>query len=272
MGSINETITDLNTLRYHAAQFNIQRRLSKGLQLGLAYTLAKGVGMTGYDVYTDMMGGADALRARYWGPTDVDRRHNLVVNYSYEIPNPTPGVSVLKYVLADWQVSGVTKYLSGAAVTPTCASNNAGIANTDPSLTGVTARCMLVGDPFSGFEEGSDPASAVHFDLAAFAMAQPFSPAVGNFGNTPVGILRNPSWSNWDVTLARRIPLHVSKAAHARVQFQAFNLFNQVQFTTLNAAYTFTCTNNAVINSAQTGRYTATTPPRQIGLTMRLDF
>jgi hypothetical protein len=219
-----------------------------------------------------MVGGEDALRARYWGPTDVDRRHNLVVNYSYEIPNPAPDLRVLKYVLSNWQVSGVTKYLSGTAVTPTCSSNNPGIANTDPSLTGVTARCMLVGDPFSGFDEGSNPATAVHFNLAAFAMAQPLSATVGNFGNTGVGVLRNPSWSNWDVTLAHRIPLHIGKAGHARVQFQAFNLFNQVQFTTLNAAYTFTGANNSVINSTQTGLYTATTPPRQIGLTMRIDF
>jgi hypothetical protein len=272
MGTISKTETDLNTLRYHALQFNVQRRLSQGLSMGMAYTLAKGVGMTGYDVYTDMMGGADALRARYWGPTDVDRRHNLVVNYSYELPNPIPRVSVLKHLFSNWQVSGVTKFLSGTAVTPSCSSNNPGIANTDPSLTGVTARCMLVGDPFSGFEEGSNPASAVHFNLAAFAMAQPLSSTVGNFGNTGVGVLRNPSWSNWDVTLARRIPLHIGKGGGARLQFQAFNIFNQVQFTTLNAAYTFTGANNSVINSTQTGRYTATTPPRQIGLTMRLDF
>jgi hypothetical protein len=280
MGSINRTVTDQDSLRYHAAQFNVQRRLSSGLQMGMAYTLAKGVGMNGYDVYTDMMGGAEALRSRYWGPTPVDRRHNLVVNYSYEVPNPTPNVTVLKHVLSNWQVSGITKFLSGTAVTPSCSSNNAGIANTDPSLTGLgtaansltAVRCMLVGDPFSGFEEGSDPASAVHFNLAAFAMAQPLSPTVGNFGNTPVGILRNPSWSNWDVTFARRVPLHLGKSGQARLQFQVFNIFNQVQFTTLNANYTFTGPDNSIINSTETGRYTATTPPRQIGLTMRLDF
>ncbi len=88
------------SLQYNSLQFSVQRRLSKGLQMGMAYTLAKGMGMQGYDDYTAdpnitmanvggtaVTGGDDALRARYWGPTAVDRRHNLVVNYSYQIPD-----------------------------------------------------------------------------------------------------------------------------------------------------------------------------------------
>jgi hypothetical protein len=103
-------------------------------------------------------------------------------------------------------------------------------------------------------------------------MAQPLSPTVGNFGNTPVGILRQPSWSNWDVTLAKRIPLHLGKNGQVRLQFQAYNVFNQVEFTTIGTTYQFSGTNNSVNNNTQTGRYTATTPPRQLGLTVRMDF
>lgn len=272
MGSINRTLTDLETLRYNAAQFNIQRRLSKGLQLGLAYTLAKGEGMSGYDQYTEQIGGEAALRARYWGPTAVDRKHNLVINYSYQVPNPTPDRKILNLVLGEWQVSGVTKFLSGAAVTPTCTSNNAGIANSDPTLTGQTARCMLVADPFSGFTRDDDESRAITFNTAAFAMAQPLSATVGNFGNTPTGVLRQPSWSNWDLTLAKRIPIPLGKSGMVRLQFQAYNVFNQVEFTTIGTTYTFTGANNSVNTNTQTGRYTATTPPRQLGLTMRLDF
>jgi Carboxypeptidase regulatory-like domain/TonB-dependent Receptor Plug Domain len=272
MGSINRTFTDLETLRYNAMQFNVQRRLSKGLQMGLAYTLAKGEGMQGYDQYAEQIGGEAALRARYWGPTPVDRKHNLVVNYSYQLPNPAPNAKVLNLILGDWQVSGVTKFLSGAAATPTCTSTNPGIANADPTLTGQTARCMLVGDPFSGFTEDPDESKTITFNTAAFAMAQPLSPTVGNFGNTPTGILRQPSWSNWDVTLAKRIPVHMGKNGQVRLQFQAYNIFNQVEFTTIGTTFQFTGPNNSINNNTQTGRYTVTTPPRQIGITVRLDF
>ena len=76
--------------------------------MGMAYTLSKGEGMQGYDEYTAALGGDEALRARYWGPTSVDRRHNLVVNYSYMIPSVLPETRVLHAILGDWQVSGVT--------------------------------------------------------------------------------------------------------------------------------------------------------------------
>ena len=58
-------------------------------------------------------------------------------------------------------------------------------------------------------------------------------------------------------------------------------MFNEVQFTNMNAAFTFTGPNNSVINSANTGKYIAprarawppgTIPPRTLGLTVRVDW
>ena len=95
------------SLQYNAMQLQVTRRLLHGLQMGMAYTLAKGEGYTGYDPYTDEIGGEAAIRARYWGPTGDDRRHNLRINYSYDIPSFTEMV-VVKQLLKDWQISGVT--------------------------------------------------------------------------------------------------------------------------------------------------------------------
>jgi hypothetical protein len=274
VGTMNDVYFDQDSLTYNALQLNAQRRLSRGLQMGVAYTLAKGMGMQGYDEYTDMLYGEQGLRDRYYGPTNVDRRHNLVINYSYEIPSPMPNNRVMDAILGDWQVSGVTKYLSGTATSPTCSSNNSGILNADPSLTGITARCMLTGAPIdSGFEVDPDPLVARHYNIAAFAFATPASPTVGNFGNTPIGILRNPAWQNWDITFARRFAIpQLGRNANARVQLQAYNVFNLVQYTDMNTTMQFTGANNATLNSADTFKYTAVIPPRQIGLTFRLDF
>jgi hypothetical protein len=286
MGEVRGFIPDLytETLRYNALQLQVTRRLSQGLQMGMAYTLAKGEGFTGYDPYTDQIGSEAALRARYWGPTTDDRRHNLVVNYSYDIPSFTE-MLVVKQLLKDWQVSGVTKMLSGQAITPTCSSTNGGIANTNPSLTdGITSRCELTGAPiFSGYTV--DPnipfADQPHFNLAAFRMAQP-NGSVGNFGNTPVGILRHPTWHEWDITLSRRFPINLGGRAGSGIKFQlqAYNVFNEVQFTNMNAAFTFTGPNNSVLNSANTGKYVATgtglaagtIAPRVLGMTVRVDW
>jgi hypothetical protein len=202
----------------------------------------------------------------------------LVVNYSYAIPNPTPTVPFLKLVLGGWEVAGVTSFMTGNPLDPICSTNLGGIANTDPSLSGLfttatpqtsaIARCELTGEPiFGGFTpDASLPEEdQMHFNVNAFRRPLP-NGNIGNFGNAPIGVLRHPSWSNWDFTLARRISF---RRVNARIQLQAYNLFNQVEFTTLNANYLFSATGNT---SPDTGKYTVVNNPRNIGITMRLDF
>ena len=77
-------------------QLQVQRRLSNGLQMGVAYTLAKGEGYTGYDPYTDEIGGEAAIRARYWGPTSDDRRHNSARQLGATTCRRSPQMPVIK--------------------------------------------------------------------------------------------------------------------------------------------------------------------------------
>jgi hypothetical protein len=107
MGSVNQFIPDLynKILDYNAMQLTVTRRLSKGLQMGVAYTYAKGMGYTGYDPYTEEIGGPELVKAYYYAPTPEDRTHNLVINYSYNVPTFT-SIPVLKQLASDWQISG----------------------------------------------------------------------------------------------------------------------------------------------------------------------
>jgi hypothetical protein len=286
MGSVNVYVPGLynKTLQYNALQTQLQRRLTNGLQMGLSYTLAKGEGFDGYDPYTEEIGGEAALRARYWGPTGDDRRHNVSATWSYDVPTWTQK-PVVKQLLSDWQVSGIFRMLSGQGVTPSCSSNNAGVNNSNPSLTnGLDTRCELTGEPLFVAYAG-DPnipeADRPHFNLAAFRFPQP-NGSIGNAGNSGVRILRHPTWHEWDLTLSRRFPINLMgrKNSGIRLRYEVYNVFNEVQFTNLNASYTFTGANNATINSANTGKYTATgsglaagtTTPRVMALTLRMDW
>src|SRR5215218_311736 len=105
MGSVNVYVPGLyaKTLQYNALQLQLQRRLTRGLQTGFSYTLAKGEGYTNYDPYTDEIGGEAAIRARYWGPTTDDRRHNISATWSYDVPTLT-SMQVVKQLVSDWQV------------------------------------------------------------------------------------------------------------------------------------------------------------------------
>ena len=212
-----------------------------------------------------------------------------MINYSYDIPSFFDA-PVLKQLLSNWQISGVTKMLSGQAITPSCQSNNPGVENSNPSLTegffmnDATRRCELTGEPLFVPYTG-DPnipeADRPHFNLAAFRMPHP-NGSIGNFGNTPVGILRHPTWHEWDITLSRRFPINLAGRRNSgiKLQLQAYNVFNEMQFTNMNAAFTFTGPNNSQINSANTGKYTATgtglaagtIAPRVLGLTARVDW
>jgi hypothetical protein len=226
---------------------------------------------------TMVQGGEDALKQRYWGPTNVDRRHNLTVNYSYAIPTPMKNNRWVSGVLGDWQISGVTKLLSGTAVNPSCSNNSTrGVAYSLPSYTnGVGARCNLTGEPINAGKRvdvdpaNPDPLTAKYFNVNAFAMPTPLSGTVGDFGNAPLGLLRNPTVSEWDVTLERRFPIGGHRGM--RLMVQAYNLFNQVEWTTLDAGLTFTGANN-VQSSSTAGQYGTVINPRQIGLSVRFDW
>jgi outer membrane receptor protein involved in Fe transport len=111
-------------------------------------------------------------------------------------------------------------------------------------------------------------------------MPQP-NGSIGNFGDTPVGILRHPSWHQFDLTLSRRFPLAGRAKSGITIRVEAYNVFNEVQFTNLNAAFQFTGPDNSIINSADTGKYVATggsnlaagtIQPRTLGLTVRVDW
>ncbi len=48
---------DEDTLNYNAMQLSVQRRLNRGLQMGVAYTLSKSEGIQGYDCATEELFG-----------------------------------------------------------------------------------------------------------------------------------------------------------------------------------------------------------------------
>ena len=198
--------------------------------MGMAYSLSKAEGIKGWDPVTEELFGMKGLRDRYYGPPSAtqeqDRRHILTVNYSYQIPNAAPNTPVLKDLLANWEASGVIQYLTGNALHPVCNTNQSGVANSDPSLSGVATRCELTGAPIDSFTP-SDPSKPFafqeHFNVAAFQRPLP-NGTTGNLGNAPLGVLRHPNWQNWDFTLARRIPVQVGRGGSVRVQFQMYNV------------------------------------------------
>jgi len=230
LGALNYVTSDFDGLNYNSLQVSVQRRLSHGLQLGAAYTLAKGLGYgtgRGWDFFTEETQGLAGLKKLYYGPIAVnagsdatdqgqERRHVLVFHYSYQIP--TLNKPVLKYVLGGWEASGVTTMVTGDAVNPVCnvTGLSGSIAFSDPSLSGAgTPRCEWASGQSLGnaydknlLPNGQPSATPLayedqlHFNIFAFQRPLPMLngvPAVSPVSNVvvpanAVGNMGNVGW------------------------------------------------------------------------------
>ena len=94
---------------YNALQVALnRRRTADGLSFGVAYTYSVAKNLQAIDPFVS------DNRARNYN-LNGSRPHNLVINYSYEIPNLSQKWNnIFVKALADnWQVSGITSILSG---------------------------------------------------------------------------------------------------------------------------------------------------------------
>jgi hypothetical protein len=258
MGAISYTTDNLSNLNYHSLQTALQHRLTHGLQFGATYTFSKSLGTQGWDPWTNQ-------RQQYYGPNPQDRSHVFAANYSYTLPKVAKMGFVGKYALSDWTISGIITATTGSPISPTCSSTAAGAINADPSLSGIAinaingTHCQAVADPKSFTQDFYH-----NFNTAAFTLAAP-----NTFGNTGIGVLRQPGFWNTDMTVDKRIPLPRERMAF-RIRFQAYNLFNHTEFNTIGTTLQL---NAAGVNQNTTwGQYTAAQPNRVLALSTRFEF
>jgi len=78
---INEARND-GSSNYHSLQANVKRRLTKGTLFGVAYTWSKSLDF-GSATGTSQPNAYD--NRNFYGPSDFDTRHVLVINYVWDI-------------------------------------------------------------------------------------------------------------------------------------------------------------------------------------------
>jgi hypothetical protein len=266
MGSILYYADGLSAVNYHALQLNVQHRMKHGLQFGAAYSFSKALGTCGtYNSGNPGCAIGDPYhtdRGWYYGPVQWDLRNVLNMNFVYQIP----GVSneIAKHVLNNWVLSGIISAQTGAPVTPACSSVSPGAVNSDPSLSGVgtgvtAARCQQIADPHNYTHS-----FFTNFNTSAFTLAAP-----GTFGNTGIGILRQPGWYNVDLTLDKRIPLGKEGKRVIRARIEAYNVLNHTEFNAIGTTMQLSGTTNL---NTQWGQYTGTLPARVLSTTLRFEF
>jgi outer membrane receptor protein involved in Fe transport len=237
---------------YHALLVSLNRRFSKGIQIGVAYAYSKFMDYTGIPTYAP-------LRTWAYGSDGSDQTHNMSVNFIYNIPRaskilPNP---VVHYAFDNWVLSGIAQFVTGTPVavgfTTTDGTNQLG--GGDPQ------RIDIIGNAYAS---GTGHTFYQWFNTAAFVR-----PGIGDPGNAGKYDVRNPGVNNWDMALAKNFPIKTEKR-YFELRWEAYNAFNHTQYAGINATARFDPSGNQV--NPLFGQVTSTRTPRVMQGSLRFTF
>jgi len=218
---------------YNALGASLSKRLTRGLQFLVSYTLASALETnpgyaTGGFAGGSLLGDQNSRRANY-GPDSFIRPQRLVMSYVYDFPNPASPSSFKGRTLGGWSVAGVTTFQSGQKLTlvDTNTLNAFGVSSTGGDRVQLAPGCS---------NKNVETPGRVTNKLANYVNASCFTlpPIVGSdglatgFGNSGNGIINGPDQRNFDISIIKKTPLTESKSVEFRAEF--FNAFNTPSF------------------------------------------
>ncbi len=250
-------IEDSGYSNYHSLQVAWNRRFTKGLQYGVAYTYGKAMGLTNQDggglpIYRD-------YRSYLYGKLGFDQTHILVINYLYSLPNAAAlgGSGFTRAVFYNWEMAGITTFASGFPQSV----NFSFIDGVDRWGGGDAPRVNMLGNPLL---PKSDRTFSQFFNTAA--IGAPLTR--GDFGNAPRDVYRGPGINNWDFTLYKNFP--ITERTRLQFRWELYNLFNHTQFSAVDNNARFDSQGRQV--NGQFGQVTAARSERQMQFSLRFDF
>ncbi|HYG80562.1 MAG TPA: TonB-dependent receptor, partial [Pyrinomonadaceae bacterium] len=175
---------------YNAMIFEARKRFTRGLSAQLSYTFSRNIDTTQASTFfSDATNGTTTAFPEFpglnynKGLSDYHAKHNLVVNFTYQLPFGEGREGLAGLLTSGWQLAGIGQARSGNPLTVFVARNRSR-SQWSPSLA------PGIGFDRPDFAPGFDAESAVlggpdqYFDPAAFRL-----PAAGTLGNVGRGSL-----------------------------------------------------------------------------------
>jgi hypothetical protein len=249
---------------YNALQIQLNRRYINGLQFAVAYTFGKTVtdGTSGSPPGFNTLRPADSWNE---GPDTSTQLHNLVVNYTWDVPNGSRMSNnwFTRGALDGWQFSGDTAFVSGDwAGSGTLSTTD----NFDFTGGDVAARPNINGDAActSGDCDPTPGGTGRYFDVSAWSRPA----GRGDIGNAAATFYRLPKIVLSNMSIFKNFQLGGGR----RIQFrwEAYNVFNQVNWSTINANPQFNAAGEQV--NANFGQATAARDARVMQGAIRFSF
>ena len=274
---------------YNGLNFTVNKRVSHGLGWGLNYTYSKSMGLLSDNAAANGQNGAPTNASWNYGRQASDRTHNVVANYTYDIPGPAKALKIkgLGILTDNWALSGITSVRSGAPYNIGCsfASGAPGQSGGTVGTPDIGARCSVVGDPYANIPTNGN--GQVYFNANAIAMntinftgpnhSLVGPPVLGNLGGGS-GDLSAPRVTNFDMTLTKNIPLGSEKRI-IRIQAQAYNVFNHTEIGTtsgngigINTGAQYSFTTNQLTNQQSVGYINSAVNARILAFSARFQF
>jgi hypothetical protein len=225
---------------YEAGIVRYSHPLSRGLNLGFAYTLGKALtdawesGLTPNAQIT-------GCRRCDKGPATFDVRNRAVASLVWEIPYGQGRIA------GGWSVTAITTFAAGQPIWLSGPNQtNTQLLNHLPNRI-----CDGRGNQLSGNLRNY---GFQWFDAACFAI-----PPSGYFGDSGATVLNGPGIKNWDVGIAKSVTL--KELVKLQWRGEMFNVWNHTQFQQPDG--------NAG-DGPTFGRISATRPPRLLQVALKV--
>jgi hypothetical protein len=263
------TVAPLFYSNYNSLQLSLNRRVGRGLNLGVAYTYSKTLtdapsdrSDPPYDTYN--------FSADY-GPASFSLANVLIFNYVYDLPFYQSEQGVIGHLLGGWEVSGISSFESGFPTTITqftdpfncfdytcpadATKTNPATAGTYPGGIGIDPSVVAPRPDIAAGESCNGPKT-----FAQYINTSAFSLATGHFGSAGRGICTGPGLNNWDFAGIKNTRISERLSLQFRAEF--FNVFNHVSFNSFDAG----------VEDSTFGQLNGDHDPRIIQLGLKLYF
>ena len=217
------------TSNYNSLQVSLNRRFSRGLTLGVAYTWSKLLttnpydrSLSAYDTYN--------LKQSY-GPSVLNTPQMFVMSYVYDLPFYKNQSGLAGHVLGGWEISGITTIQSGQSQLVTQSNDPwqlVTINSTTPYCT--KAPCPLypgglgMGSSSIAIRPDQIGSASGSKSVTKFFNTAAFTDAVGHFGSSRPGAFLGPGYQIWDMSLMKNI--NFGERASLQLRLETFNTFN----------------------------------------------
>ncbi len=284
-GTKVETFDTEGVSTYNAFQLTVRRRLSRGFEGTVNYTWAKSLTDTNGNYGESNSSGPNGIQDGYniigdYGPSELDVRHNLSANGSYNLPfghGRAFGANsnrLVDLVAGGWTITGTAIAFSGLPLTIT--SNDNSNTNTYNSRSNQYRQLRVVNRSEKNWF-GTDR-SAVPCGTGVNQILNPdgtpattngqdngfcaYGPELPNtFGTSRVGTERAPGFEQIDNSLFK--DFHITETQSATFRADAYNVFNFVSYSNPNTS----------VNSSNFGQITqARNGPRTIQFEAQYHF